>query len=72
MSLDPKDFPQLPLGVESKGGVAVEIAAAMLREMIDKTLFAVSTDETRFNLFDLDSICHGRSSAGWDTFLLTR
>jgi len=50
VSLDPKDFPQLPLGVESKGGVAIEIAAATLREMIDKTLFAVSTDETRFNL----------------------
>ena len=50
VSLDSKDFPQLPLGVESKGGVTVEIAAAMLREMVDKTLFAVSTDETRFNL----------------------
>ena len=50
VSLDPKDFPELPLGVESEGAVAIEVAAATLREMIDKTLFAVSTDETRFNL----------------------
>jgi len=50
VSLDSKDFPQLPLGVESKGGVTVQIAAGMLRDMVDKTLFAVSTDETRFNL----------------------
>src|SRR2546425_1142996 len=46
VSLDPKDFPQLPLAGESKGGAAVEIAAGTLREMVDKTLFAVSTDET--------------------------
>ena len=50
VSLEPKDFPQLPLAGESKVGVAVEIAAGTLREMIDKTLFSVSTDETRFNL----------------------
>jgi DNA polymerase-3 subunit beta len=30
--------------------VTVQIAAGTLREMIDKTLFAVSGDETRFNL----------------------
>src|SRR5213593_4333231 len=50
VSLDPKDFPQLPLAMDPKGGVAMEVAAATLREMIDKTIFAVSTDETRFNL----------------------
>lgn len=50
VSLDPKDFPQLPLGAEAPPGVAIRIAAGTLREMIDKTLFAVSTDETRFNL----------------------
>ena len=50
VSLDPKDFPQLPLAMDPKGGVTMEVAAATLREMIDKTIFAVSTDETRFNL----------------------
>jgi DNA polymerase-3 subunit beta len=50
VSLDPKDFPQLPLGATAGGGVSLRVAAGTLREMIDKTLFAVSTDETRFNL----------------------
>ena len=50
VSLDPKDFPQLPLGADVPEGVRVRIAAGTLREMIDRTLFAVSTDETRFNL----------------------
>jgi len=50
VSLDAKDFPQLPLSDDGGQGVRVRIAAATLREMIDKTLFAVSTDETRFNL----------------------
>jgi DNA polymerase-3 subunit beta len=50
VSLDAKDFPQLPLGADSPGGVRVRIAAGTLREMIDRTLFSVSVDETRFNL----------------------
>ena len=50
VSLDPKDFPQLPLGAGASGGVTIKVAAGTLREMIDKTIFAVSTDETRFNL----------------------
>jgi DNA polymerase-3 subunit beta len=50
VSLDAKDFPQLPLGADGAQGVAVRIGAGTLREMIDKTVFAVSTDETRFNL----------------------
>jgi DNA polymerase-3 subunit beta len=50
VSLDPKDFPELPLGPDAPGAVAIRIAAGTLREMIDKTLFAVSSDETRFNL----------------------
>ncbi len=50
VSLDPKDFPALPLGPGAGGGATLKIAAGTLREMIDKTLFAVSTDETRFNL----------------------
>jgi DNA polymerase-3 subunit beta len=50
VSLEPKDFPQLPLGPDAPAGVGIRIAAGTLREMIDKTLFAVSSDETRFNL----------------------
>jgi DNA polymerase-3 subunit beta len=50
VSLDAKDFPQLPLGSDAPDGVTIRIATGTLREMIDKTLFAVSSDETRFNL----------------------
>ena len=50
VSLDAKDFPELPLGAAESGGVPLRVASGTLREMIDKTLFAVSTDETRFNL----------------------
>jgi DNA polymerase-3 subunit beta len=50
VSLDAKDFPELPLGTDAPQGVTLRIAAGTLREMIDKTLFAVSSDETRFNL----------------------
>jgi DNA polymerase III subunit beta len=50
VSLDPKDFPQLPLGADAAPGTEIRIAAATLREMVDKTLFSVSSDETRFNL----------------------
>src|SRR5262245_47399510 len=50
VSLDAKDFPQLPLGAAAPPGVPLRVAAATLREMIDRTLFAVSSDETRFNL----------------------
>jgi len=50
VTMDPKDFPELPLGGRGADGVTVRIAAGTLREMIDKTLFAVSTDESRFNL----------------------
>ncbi len=50
VSLDAKDFPILPLGMQAPTGTSLRMAAGTLREMIDKTLFAVSTDETRFNL----------------------
>jgi DNA polymerase-3 subunit beta len=50
VSFPPKDFPELPLGTGVGGGTQLRVAAGTLREMIDKTLFAVSTDETRFNL----------------------
>src|SRR5215470_12880337 len=50
VSLEPKDFPQLPLGADAPEGITLRIATGTLREMIDRTLFAVSSDETRFNL----------------------
>src|SRR6266849_1101525 len=50
VSLDAKDFPQLPFGPDAAQGTTLPIAAGTLREMIDRTLFAVSSDETRFNL----------------------
>src|SRR5262245_28474768 len=50
VSLDPRDFPQLPLGPNAPEGMSLKVATGTLREMIDRTLFAVSTDETRFNL----------------------
>ncbi len=50
VSLDAKDFPELPLAAEAPQGITIRVAAGTLREMIDKTLFAVSSDETRFNL----------------------
>ncbi len=49
VSLDPKEFPELPFASAAKG-TAIRIAAGTLREMIDRSLFAVSTDETRFTL----------------------
>ena len=50
VGLDPKDFPVLPLGPGADQGTTIPIAAGTLLEMIDKTLFAVSSDETRLNL----------------------
>lgn len=49
VGLDPKDFPELPLGPGEKE-TSFKIAGGTLREMVDKTLFAVSSDETRLNL----------------------
>lgn len=52
VSMDPKEFPSIPAStpVAKKGGVAMTLAAGVLAEMIEKTLFAVSTDETRLSL----------------------
>lgn len=49
VSLDPKEFPALPLTAE-RPGVTVRLATGTLHEMLDKTLFAVCQDETRYNL----------------------
>jgi DNA polymerase-3 subunit beta len=50
VSLDAKDFPELPLSADAPQDVTMRVATGTLREMIDRTLFAVSSDETRFNL----------------------
>jgi DNA polymerase III subunit beta len=47
MGLDPEDFPQVQ---EFPDAVYFAVPAAVLGDMIAKTIFAVSTDETRFNL----------------------
>jgi DNA polymerase-3 subunit beta len=49
VSLDPKEFPELPFATAAKG-TAIRVAAGTLREMIDRTIFSVSTDETRYTL----------------------
>lgn len=49
VTMDAKDFPVVPLAGDA-GAKSFTIAASILREMIDRTIFAVSTDETRFNL----------------------
>jgi len=60
MGLDPRSFPAMPSQNSSKneGPVArkgaaradLKIAASVLAAMIDKTIFAVSPDEARYNL----------------------
>ena len=50
VSLDPKDYPELPLGTPAPANGTIKVAPQMLRDMIDRTLFAVSSDETRLNL----------------------
>jgi DNA polymerase-3 subunit beta len=47
MGLDPEDFPQVQ---EFPDATYFSLPAAVLGDMISKTIFAVSTDETRFNL----------------------
>jgi DNA polymerase III subunit beta len=50
-SLDPKEFPAISPQESRKSSVsAVKLPGQTLREMIEKTLFAVSPDETRLNL----------------------
>ena len=58
MSLDPRSFPAMPSAAEKTesavdtGAARTElnIGAKVLTTMIDKTIFAVSPDETRYNL----------------------
>jgi DNA polymerase-3 subunit beta len=49
VGLDPKEFPAMPQAPE--GGIAgVTVPVDLLQEMIERTQFAVSLDETRLNL----------------------
>jgi len=59
MGLDPRSFPAMPKQGESAAGktaarkplkAELGIAADVLSAMIDRTIFAVSPDETRYNL----------------------
>ena len=57
MSLDPRSFPAMPTsGDPGEGGkpgaprAELTIGAKLLTTMIDRTIFAVSPDETRYNL----------------------
>ncbi len=50
VGLDPKEFPAMPAAPKEAEKQAAAIPAAALREMIERTLFAVSTDESRVNL----------------------
>ncbi|MGA2410443.1 MAG: DNA polymerase III subunit beta [Candidatus Binataceae bacterium] len=57
MGLDPRSFPAMPSQTAKAEGparkplkVQLKIAAAVFGGMIDKTLFAVSPDEARYNL----------------------
>ncbi len=57
MSLDPRTFPAMPSAAEraesetgSTPRTELKLPAKVLTTMIDKTIFAVSPDETRYNL----------------------
>ena len=47
VGMDAREFPQFPVFTADQ---LLSVPAEVLREMIEKTLFAVSTDETRHNL----------------------
>lgn len=50
VGLDPKEFPAIPSPDRSRESHALTASSDVLREMITRTLFAVSTDEMRANL----------------------
>ncbi|HVM95499.1 MAG TPA: DNA polymerase III subunit beta [Candidatus Acidoferrales bacterium] len=49
VGLDPKEFPAMP-SAGAGGGKGITIPSGLLKEMIERASFAVSTDETRLNL----------------------
>jgi DNA polymerase-3 subunit beta len=50
VGLDPKEFPAMPSAAQDRDTQTITVPSAMLREMIERTGFAVSGDETRLNL----------------------
>lgn len=51
VGLDPKEFPAMPKATQESGDrQTITIPVETLREMVQRTIFAVSTDETRLNL----------------------
>lgn len=50
VGLDAKEFPAMPSAGEGRDRQTLTAPTELLREMITRTLFAVSTDETRLNL----------------------
>jgi len=50
VGLDPREFPAMPAAGHETDRQTMTLPSAMLREMIERTVFAVSTDETRANL----------------------
>jgi DNA polymerase-3 subunit beta len=50
VGLDPKEFPAMPSPAQDREPRTITVRSEVLREMIARTLFAVSTDETRLNL----------------------
>lgn len=50
VGLDPKEFPAMPAPRGNDDKARVTIPAAIFREMVARTIFAVSLDETRMNL----------------------
>jgi DNA polymerase-3 subunit beta len=50
VGLDPKEFPAMPSAPPAESSQTFTVPTALLREMIERTVFAVSIDETRLNL----------------------
>lgn len=50
VGLDPKEFPAMPAAKEGRDAQVLTVPSVLLREMIERTSFAVSLDETRLNL----------------------
>ncbi len=50
VGLDPKEFPAMPAARGNDPEAKVRIPADLFREIVTRTLFAVSLDETRLNL----------------------
>ncbi len=47
VGLEPREFPQFPI---FEGGELCAVPASLVREMIERTIFSVSIDETRYSL----------------------